>query len=358
MRLSFVLLLPFMTITTILPAQRGQSSTSRGSLSCAVVAQASDSGNGRIGSVAPAVGARLAWSDGVSGTFVVRDARGVIHRVGRSGEGPGEFRGVSSIGWLGDTVWVADYRLPRVQLFSETGTFLRTITAILPAGWFPRPDGHLVGMAHVTVARGITYTIIAHQPGTTRIDTIVDFPAPRPAQVMVPVRGQAPVANPHPLLPVTVANGASDGSRWCAAIAGVGGYFTLRCLDSQGRTLLDRPISFPLRQMTSTIYDSVVAIFAAAPGRTRQQMRGLISRPSSLPMVTEIQLDDLGDIWLGRHHRSEPQTLYFRLRSDGTVRDSVTFPSSYNLRHIRGDSVWTATTNDDGVQSLNRCVIR
>ena len=358
MCLPFAVLLLCMTLTSMLPAQRGQSSTARSRLSCVVVAQASDSGNGRIGSVAPADRGRLAWSDGVTGTFVVRDARGVLHRAGRSGEGPGEFRGVSSIGWLGDTVWVSDYRLPRVQLFLETGKFLRTITAILPAGWLPMPDGHLVGMLNAPVARGITYTVVAHQPGTTRIDTIVDFPAPRPEQVMVPNQGQAPSANPHPLLPLTVAIGASDGSRWCAAIPDNGGRFSLRCVDPRGRTLFDRPISFPLREITSTIYDSVVAVFAAAPGRTRQQMRDLISRPAFLPMVTGIQLDDFGDIWLGRQHFSELQARYVRLRADGTVRDSVTLPVSHRLKHIRGDSVWTTTTNDDGIQSLNRCVIK
>ena len=356
MRISFAVPLSLMTLTSILPAQRGQSSTARGPLSCALVAQASDSGNGRIGSVAPTNGGRLAWSDGVAGSFVVRDARGVLHRAGRSGEGPGEFRGVSSIGWLGDTVWVADYRLPRVQLFSETGKFLRTITAILPAGWIPRPDGYLVGMLNSAVAR-ITYTVVAHQPGSMRIDTVVDFPVPRPEQVMIPTQGQS-YANPHPLLPVTVANVASDGSRWCAAIPDKGGRFLLRCVDSHGRTLLDHSLSFPLREVTSAIYDSIVAIFAAAPGRTRQQMRDLISRPAFLPMVTGIQLDDFGDIWLGRQHSSESQARFVRLRADGTTRDSVTFPLSYHLSHIRGDSVWATTTNDDGIQSLNRCVIK
>lgn len=353
MRIHIVVLIVSLVVTTGLP---GQSPTARGPLNCAMVAEASDSGNGRIGAVSPGEGGRLAWADGVESTFLVRDSRGVLHRGGHSGEGPGEFRGLLDIGWIGDTLWVSDYRLPRVQLFSDTGTFLRTITTVLPAAWIPRPNGSLIGMQFSPASR-ISYTVTGYTPGHTSVDTIIDFPVPRTDEVMVPIGGRS-IANRHPLLPTTVANWASDGSRWCAAIPRNGERFSLQCADTDGHTLLNQPIVFPLRPVTDAVYDSVIALFARAPGRTKDQMRGLISRPQHLPMVTELRLDDLGDTWLGRHHRSESQARYVRLRTDGSMRDSITIPMSYSLRHIRGDSVWAATTDDDGIQTLRRCSLR
>lgn len=55
------------------------------------------------------------------------DARGAaIADLGRAGEGPGEFRSVSRIGWHADTLWVIDSQLDRVTLFSRTGELIRT----------------------------------------------------------------------------------------------------------------------------------------------------------------------------------------------------------------------------------------
>lgn len=47
---------------------------------------------------------------------------------GRPGEGPGEFRRMSGIGFVGDTLWVSDNALRRVSLFSSTRRHLRTVS--------------------------------------------------------------------------------------------------------------------------------------------------------------------------------------------------------------------------------------
>ena len=57
--------------------------------------------------------------------------------VGRSGEGPGEFRRISRGGWIGDTLWVSDTDLNRVTLIAPDLTTIR----VLPPLAVARPQG-------------------------------------------------------------------------------------------------------------------------------------------------------------------------------------------------------------------------
>jgi hypothetical protein len=46
------------------------------------------------------------------------DATGAfVGKIGRCGDGPGEFRSIAAVGFLGDTMWVSDQRHRRVTLF-------------------------------------------------------------------------------------------------------------------------------------------------------------------------------------------------------------------------------------------------
>jgi len=50
----------------------------------------------------------------------------VERRIGREGDGPGEFRRAYAIGVSGDTVWALDSRLDRITLFDREGEVLST----------------------------------------------------------------------------------------------------------------------------------------------------------------------------------------------------------------------------------------
>lgn len=58
---------------------------------------------------------------------VVVTPNGVIHRFGRSGEGPGEFRNIRDVGVAGGTIWIADSRLMRLTGFDLNGKVVETI---------------------------------------------------------------------------------------------------------------------------------------------------------------------------------------------------------------------------------------
>lgn len=82
----------------------------------------------------------------------------VVRRIGRQGEGPGEFQFPASFGVVGDTVWAWDQRLRRITLFDREGRVLSTarvepVQVALPAGyasvlpWRMRPDGRFTSRA-------------------------------------------------------------------------------------------------------------------------------------------------------------------------------------------------------------------
>jgi hypothetical protein len=70
----------------------------------------------------------------------------LVRTIGRSGEGPGEFRSPLLLGLLGDTLWVNDVGLRRVTFFSRGGTVLRVVSPK------PTPIRTLAGLeVHLTV---------------------------------------------------------------------------------------------------------------------------------------------------------------------------------------------------------------
>ena len=81
--------------------------------------------------------------------ILVHDAAGRrVARLGGSGEGPGEFRAIGSVGRAGDEVWAFDYRLYRFTWFDRAGAMTRVLTVPIDLGERgkippPRPRGML-----------------------------------------------------------------------------------------------------------------------------------------------------------------------------------------------------------------------
>lgn len=322
-------------------------------LSCNAVVPPSDSGAGRFGHVAEGPGGRLAWTDGRGTEFLLRDPQGKVRTVGRRGEGPGEFQRIGLIGWLGDTVWVSDGRVPRVTLFSDTGRLLRVSTATPQVSWIPTPDGRLVGIGWIGLG-GPTlppWVIMAQAPGELKRDSIKVFETPAVEHFSLPPQG---ALNPQPFAFRAVASSSSSGSRFCSARPD-GDATTIECVDSRGRLLVKAQPRLTPRPLTEAVYDSMIALFARGPGRTESGMRDLIKRPRNLPAVMALFVEPSGVMWLQRSHAYEPVALWTRLRADGVVLDDVMIPKQYRLISPQGDSFWAAQADADGLETLYRC---
>ena len=286
------------------------------SLSCEVVVQSSDNGSGRFGTVAPGRGGRLAWTDGQPGQFVLRDATGKIRHVGRQGAGPGEFNRAGFMNWIGETLWVSDYRLNRVQFFSDTGRFLRVATAMLPGNWGAARNGKLVGFKPVGPAMTEPFAVVSHVAGSTRLDTLATFPVVAVPRFELPLRDEA-VAVPQPLAAQTVIGSNDAFTRFCAAVP-QSNRLQLTCIDETGRVVVDRPVTLTPRPLPDAVYDSTIAFYLRTPGRTEDMMRSRVDKPRHLPLALSMLVDEEGGVWLRRTHSDEQPAMWTRLRADGS----------------------------------------
>ena len=321
-------------------------------LQCEVVIAPTDSSFGRIGFVAPGPGGRLAWTDG-PGQFLLRDAAGRIRTVGRTGSGPGEFSLFGSMEWLGDTLWVGDIRLARVQMFSDTGALIRVMTAITPGQWGARPSGRLVGPGRQLAQMILPWTVLSHQPGSTNVDTLAVFPLVPADRVDLPAGGRM-ISLPQPLSPETQFGASQDYARFCAARPAEPDAIDLKCVDDHGSVLLDRRVQVSPRPVTSAIYDSAIAAYRRGPV-AESDLRSRISRPRYLPPVTQVMMQKDGGIWLRRSHRAEPSSVWLRLNADGSRRDEISIPATYRIQRVDVDWFWAVTADDDGMETLHRC---
>ena len=213
-------------------------------LRCEVAISPADTDFGTFAAIAPGPNGRLAWTDARSRQFSIRDSRGKTRVVGRPGSGPGEFEYVGGMEWIGDTLWVADARLPRVQLFSDTGRLIRVITTVRSAAWGAVGGDSLVGFGNVPLGRDVPFAVLASYEGANAVDTIAVFPLIPAERFPLPPRM---AMNKQPLMPETAVGWSPNpfvfaaldrmgsGCKFAALIAGVSRSLVVAFRWSRGR---------------------------------------------------------------------------------------------------------------------------
>ena len=323
-------------------------------LRCEVAISPSDTEFGTFANIAPGANGRFAWTDGRSRQFSIRDSRGKVRVVGRPGSGPGEFQDVGGMDWIGDSLWVADGRLPRVQMFSDTGHLIRVITTVRPAAWGAVGGDSLAGFGNVPLGRDVPFAVLSSYEGGSSVDTVAVFPLipaerfPLPPQMAL---------NQQPLLPETVVGWSPNHLRFCVARQDSESV-QVRCVDRRGAPVVNRSIRLEPRPVTDAVYDGVVKTWSRDPARTEAAMRDLIRRPRYLPLVLDVRVDNEGGIWLRRSHDSESSAVWTQIRRDGSVGVTLTLPVGYRLLRVDAQTLWTTSSDNDGLQTVHRCVVR
>lgn len=130
------------------------------------------------------VGDSLLVLDGVANEVRVFDRHGTfLGRIGRKGEGPGEFLWATSLRRVPEGLAVVDLRLRRQTLFSLSGDLLRTepfgrLNSQPLAGSVAMRGGVTVAETAVTGSAAGSYPtreIVLLKPSTERIDTLAEY---------------------------------------------------------------------------------------------------------------------------------------------------------------------------------------
>lgn len=285
-----------------------------------------------------------------------------IATIGRRGSGPGEFRDIGRIGWIGDTMWVLDPRQQRTVFIGPGRQHLRT------EAWPPATNAgsYFFAPAHV-YANGAMYgQEVPSRSGTTsmrsadgKLSTVTTRPE-RPSVTYggfgfsVPLAFQAQVSI------------APDGSRLVEAMAPIlkstQGSFVVRARSMTGDTVFSRTFHHEAEPIPKATYDSALARVIPAPGHlinTPADLQERITAMARAMMPTHYAgvegviagLDRT--TWIARRPANGRRP-YLVLDGRGDSIGTVVVPVSTVIRQASALQAWATETDRDGLSSVIR----
>jgi len=310
----------------------------------------------------------------------VYDSRGRhVRTIGRDGEGPGEFRALIALGFLGDTLWTYDRSLRRISYFAPSGAFIRS-EAPLPMPTPRSRNDPVVFTSIATLLRDGTAigsggsTAVAAATGAVRsrpwfrmsrageiLGTIVSVRISRP---MALTRGEGTARSglfgPQPLSDEPLVAVTGSGRLYAverdAASSSGGAQFTVLALNVNGDTLWTRRVPYVPKRLTARMVDSVVNERAESFSKrglpyTAAEVRAAVFVPDFLPPVTRALAGEDGTLWLRREDGGTTVD-YVVLSRDGVILATLSVPRAVSLLSASGDDVWAEETDTDDVPLL------
>jgi hypothetical protein len=307
-----------------------------------------------------------------------------IRTVGRRGQGPGEFTGLGSAGWIADTLWVIDSRTRRTTYFAPDGSVLRVVALPTELSGFGSggPGGGLARVGPIAVyadgssfaeAYGITSDASGSAFGDhvfVRIDPTgnwrllakpASFDDKRWSMTAAGFGREVPFAG-WPLFAV------SSDARWFATLTtdsqgADGGTYTLSVFRTTGDTVLIRTYPYKGVPIPRSVADSAAAAenrpSTEGPGNLGAMFAQMAREriPAVYAPVQSIVLGLDDTIWLTlRDSADVRRTLVLDARGDqiGSVETST----RTRIRQADASHLWVTETDDDDLASIVRYRIR
>lgn len=307
-----------------------------------------------------------------------------LRRIGRRGEGPGEFQRVGSIGVVGDTLWTFDQAGDRITLFARDGRLLSTARAETPMIplWRPRCVGHLLpdrmrpdglftsafsrmscNQDNETSAVDATVPIriphlIFDATGTV-VDTIGWDSAPNPRMARPPgsfdiefesidVDGR-PYSVPQPPIEVPLWLQLIDGrvELFVRRPTSEDAWIELTRLTSSGDTVFARRLPYTPEPYTSDDMEALASQSATARMRGSaadpsivRRLRAAMDFPEFRPVAQMGYVDADERIWLARYAPGNSTARFLVIDSDGLPLGEIRFPGRFQFRWSEGNAIW------------------
>jgi|CXWL01.1.fsa_nt_gi hypothetical protein len=318
-----------------------------------------DGADGRPRSIAIAPDGMIALGQRSPVAVVLLDSMGkLIRRIGREGEGPGEFL-APIVAFHHDTLVVGDGALRRVTLFGRhTGAVIRQFSVPTVSELAVDASGllHVMAMNSAFLRRGAAVSFVRIRLNGTVVDTVtataVTAPVPPPDpywHVRRPGGGGYDVPIPyHPRFFYAVAPGGG-------ILAGWSGTPRIDHTTRTGRATIrwrgvpeNKAISIEARRAAR---DSIFQDDArTAPGDLLRAVYKLEDIPSRFPAFSEIDVDAGGRLWLQRPDAPRDSVRFEVISAAGTPLGKATMPAT-KLGRVRAWSATrlvTVTEDDDG----------
>jgi hypothetical protein len=288
---------------------------------------------------------------------------GHLQTIGRRGDGPGEFRTIQWIQRLaGDTILVADfYNRRRLSYFTADGSFVRSSSSSsVPTPYFigALQDGTLVG----TVSRqapafgpgeGVKWgrarmELIRFDTDGHVLNSLGSFP--RAEELVVPGLSIVQFNGwRSPLYNTLVAVGSTD------IYLAAGDQFEVLVLHPDGRDRevreLDRfnPDALTPEHFVRYFDDPVISHLVRGRGVDVSAVRWDIPDGRTLPAVTDLLVDEVGNLWAEEGGRpAGPSSIWSVFTPRGSV--VATMPRRFRPFHIGTESVLGVWQDELGVE--------
>jgi hypothetical protein len=302
---------------------------------------------------------------------------------GRAGEGPGEFRNVANIGWLGDTLWVSEHSRRRLTLISPRGTLLRVgesgpVEAKDTMRFVARSLHHLVGLyADKSRLYELTVPIIKAEQTSRDLPLQYARTSDQGQLMSIPISIERPNRYiwgnserdgnlPIPFRAQTVSSVSPEGSRIVSVVTRIArgqstSTYTVTVQSPTGNVVWSRDIAFTGERIARSTIDSVVGLADDICGRSpicpvyRSRLRD--SLPSVYAPVRRVIAGRDGSVWIELRSTSAGRP-WVVLSSSGAMVGTAIFSMNTRLMVVQQDRVWASVADQDGVESLLRFGVR
>jgi hypothetical protein len=329
-----------------------------------------DAGGVTIGNLQAAFvldGGSLVIADDRSSTLSWVDPSGrLIRTVGRTGEGPGEFRFLNAVDrTAGDTIVAVDVQLSRITVISPTGETVRT-EPLDRTAWRSWSRDEARGVrAHVRTSLddqtivGVTSTTFHDtQVGVTEdsVWIVLDPPGSSAATTFGPLPGSELWRSAGRIRGLPLGRHfvfATDGSE---VYVSTGKPATIEVFSRAGRLVRAFGIDRPLREVNDALIESTkaqaVAVMVASQRERTARTLEEITYPDEVPAFVGIVVDAGGNVWAEEYRTTPGPSVYEVFDPDGGWLGRVTAPDNIRILQVGSDFVLAQRTDENYVDEV------
>jgi hypothetical protein len=301
-----------------------------------------------------------------------------LGRFGRPGAGPGEFRRLTTLGWVGDTLWAVDMDLLRLTLIFPARQLLRTIrlpTSIIPprpatgpvpkleSPWLgvPLPGGDLLVQADIRGGKQPPPYDAELQDKDGVYARVSADGAYRHLLLAYSVFGEQCKWGPTlfiPQCPRPQRDFADDRSTVVTAETSVTGTkdnsYCVTLMRINGDTVFSRRYPFAGVPITKRVVDSIRArLLSQATSTEKRSAIRTVPFPPVYPPIKNVRVGRDGTTWIGLRETAAGRP-WIVLDSVGTPIGELVLPHGVVLWVADRKTIWAVEWDADDMNSIVR----
>lgn len=301
---------------------------------------------------------------------------------GQSGKGPGDFQAPASLGFVADTLWVADFGARRLTMFDDRHKATRIVTAsdhgisryfsgIRPVGFFA--DGKVLAVPVLNrafISSGVVTSMPLYRLNSSGevIDTLASVRIGNDLRVLYHPAGRGAGA-------AMFVQQLSDDPLWRLAGDGSGVFlltrtiesgrrvhtFTITKVSAEGDTIFKKAFNYPALRVSERLADSLIqdaattllkSKFRSDLKDAKRDVRRAFFLPETFPAVLSMTAGTDGRLWVELASNDPRRRDWLALSGKGEVLGLIKLPVEQKVLESMNQHLWTAYYDEMGIGYL------